>query len=394
MRGAVERRRVGALRSQALERVGARLDVIEVLALERDGDQNVTNLQRVALHLVDADQVIAEPRRHGRRDLTRLEAPQALHELWDEARLVLLDPAQIATALAAVGVARFAARDVLELRAMHQLVPHPCDVRPSHRAVGGVRQARLGDEPHVRDGRALEVIRVLRDVGRQLGVADRAGVRNRIGPDRERGDTHRVVLVTIDPPKLGVGNVDVAREILLQLDQWNLLAVNRLELREQIAVGRRRDELLPFADIELAVGLELRIAHHLGRRGRPRGLDDLLVAHTNAEPLVLLLEKRVLDHLVNDMILDLLVFFFRDRGAPVLLPILFRGDLHAPLVFRDLELPAVDAEHHIAAGAEDAHHLSDGEPCHKGDGEDVKDPFGIGAHGAQHGDSEFRSNEG
>ena len=200
--------------------------------------------------------------------------------------------------------------------------------------------------------------------------------------------------VLVEPPQLGVGDVDIAGEILEQLDARNLLAVHRLDLQQHVAVGRRGEELLPLANIELAVRLELRVAQHLGRRRIVRHRDDLFVADPNAEATVLLLQQRVLDHLIDDLILDLLVLFARQRRGAVLLAILFGRDLHALLILGDREFSAVDAEHHIAAGTEDAHHLTDGKPCHESDGEDVKDPFGVGAHRAQHGDFELRSEEG
>src|SRR5439155_16081465 len=145
--------------------------------LQRDRDENVADLQRIAFDLIEADDVIAEPRRHGRGDLARLEPAQALHELRDEARLVLVDPAQIATALATERVARLALGHVLELRATRELIPHPRDVRARRGAVGGVRQPWLHDEPDIRDGGTLEVVLVLRHISGQLRVTDHAGVR-------------------------------------------------------------------------------------------------------------------------------------------------------------------------------------------------------------------------
>src|SRR5260221_633711 len=99
---------------------------------------------------------------------------------------------------------------------------------------------------------------MLLDVRRQLGVTDRRGIRDRERRYRERRNLDRVMLVPVDAPQLGVGDVDVAREILRELDTRNLLAVDAFDLRQQVAIGRRREELLPFAQIELTVGLELR----------------------------------------------------------------------------------------------------------------------------------------
>ena len=117
------------------------------------------------------------------------------------------------------------------------------------------------------------------------------------------------MLILVDPPQLGIGDVHIAREVLSQLDARNLIAINRLDLREHRAVTRGREELLPLADIELAVGLELRVARDLGGRRVSRHVDDLFVAHPNPKPLVLLPEQRVLSHLIDDLIAELLVFF-------------------------------------------------------------------------------------
>ena len=202
------------------------------------------------------------------------------------------------------------------------------------------------------------------------------------------------MLILVQPPQLGVRNVDIAREVLEQLDARNLLAIDRLDLQEQVTVSRGREELLPFPNVELAVGLELGVARHLRQRRIVRHRDDLFGADPNPETTVLLLEQRILDHLIDDLILNLPVVFARQRSRAVLLAILFGRDLYALLELGDLEFLAVHAQHDIAAGTEDAHHLTDGEPCHEGDGEDVKDPLGVGAHRAQHGDFELRSGGG
>jgi len=103
-----------------------------------------------------------------------------------------------------------------------------------------------------------------------------------------------------------------------------------------------------------------------------RHCDDLFGADPDTETPVLLFEERVLDHLIDDLILELPVLFLRQRGGAVLLPVLFGGELHALLILGHREFFAVDAEDDVAAGTEDAHHLTDGEPPHKRDGEDIK----------------------
>ena len=176
-----------------------------------------------------------------------------------------------------------------------------------------------------------------------------------------------------------------------QLDARNLLAVDPFDLREQIPIGRGGQELLPLAQIELAVGLELRIAHHFGRRRVVRHVDDLFGADANAETIVLLLQQRVLNHLIDHLILDLLVLLARQRRRAVLLPVLFGSDLDALLILIHLEFFAVDAQHHVAAGAENARYLGGGEPKDEGNGdEDDRDVLRTRTQTAQHGNSEFR----
>ena len=145
----------------------------------------MTNLDGVAFHLIDADQVIAELRGHGSRHLSRLETAHPGTELGVEAGIVLLDPAEIATAMPADSVARLALGDVLELRAAGELGAHARDMSVRSRAIGGVRQARQRHEADVRDGRTLEIVGVVRHVRGDFRIADGRGVRDRVGPDRE-----------------------------------------------------------------------------------------------------------------------------------------------------------------------------------------------------------------
>src|SRR4029077_12659580 len=157
----VERRRITPLRRQALERVGARFDLVEVRTLERYGDQDVTDLQRVAFDLIDAYDVVPELCRPRGRHLAGLQAPHGLHEGSDEGGVVPFDPADIPAALPAAGVARLALRDVLELRPAGELAANARDVGTRRGAVLGTRQARDRNEPYVRDGRPLEVVGML-----------------------------------------------------------------------------------------------------------------------------------------------------------------------------------------------------------------------------------------
>ena len=159
-------------------------------------------------------------------------------------------------------------------------------------------------------------------------------------------------------------------------------------------IGRRSQELLPLADIELAVGLKLRIPHHFGRRRCRRDLAHFVIADANAETPVLLLQQRLLHHLIDDLVTDLLLVLARHRRRARLLAVLLSRDLDALLVFVDLVFSAVDAEDHVAAGTEDAHDLTNGQPGDERNGEDVKDPLRVRVHRAHQGHCDNSSTEG
>src|SRR2546426_12695852 len=91
----------------------------------------------------------------------------------------------------------------------------------------------------------------------------------------------------------------------------DLVAVARLELPQEPRIATRREKPLPFADVELAVGLEFGCGHDLGRRRAACRLDHFFVAHRDAEPPVLLLEQDLLEQLLHHLIRDLLLVFAR-----------------------------------------------------------------------------------
>ena len=234
--------------------------------------------------------MIAERRGHRGRHLSRLEIAHPGTELRVEARIVFLDPADIAAAMAADGVARLALGDILELHPAGQLGAHARDLSARRRAIGGVRQAWHRHEAHVSHGGALEIVRVFRHVRADFSIADRRRIGDRVGPDRQRRDRRGIVLIFVDPPEFGVRDVDVGREVLCQLDAGNLVAIHRFDLHEQLAIRRRSQELLPFANIELTVRLKLGIPHHFGRRRCRCNLADFVVADANTQTTVFLLQ--------------------------------------------------------------------------------------------------------
>ena len=138
-------------------------------------------------------------------------------------------------------------------------------MRAGRRRVRRGRESGDRDELYERLRGPFEVVLVRPEIALELGVRDGDRIGDEVGPDREGGNRHRVVLVLVDPPQLRVGDVHVGRDVLRQLELREPLAVDHLDLGERDAVPRLQ-ELLPLTEIELAVGLELGVAHHLGRR--------------------------------------------------------------------------------------------------------------------------------
>ena len=100
------------------------------------------------------------------------------------------------------------------------------------------------------------------------------------------------MLIAPDAPKLGVGDVNTARDLVEQLPARNLRPVILLERGKQaglLCVGAR-DQPLVLLHIELTVGLQLGRALDKRRRRDRSVLLDLVVRDPYAATLVLLLE--------------------------------------------------------------------------------------------------------
>src|SRR2546423_14572345 len=93
--------------------------------------------------------MVAERRGHRGRHLSRLQIAHPGTELRVEARIVFLDPADIAAAMAADGVARLALGYILELHPAGQLGAHTRDLSARRRAIGGGRQPWHRPQAHV-----------------------------------------------------------------------------------------------------------------------------------------------------------------------------------------------------------------------------------------------------
>src|SRR3989442_447849 len=84
-------------------RVGARLDVLEMLALRLEGNQDVAHAERVVPRRVHADDVVSEARQDGLAQLPRVEPPERREERGVEPALVSPDPSEVAPTGAARG---------------------------------------------------------------------------------------------------------------------------------------------------------------------------------------------------------------------------------------------------------------------------------------------------
>ena len=261
---AVEPRTGGLLRCQPVERVGARIDGVEVLALERDRDEDVPHVYRIALHGIDANQMIAELREHGLAEHAGAETAQRRGEGRDESRVVALDPSEISSTRGAPRVRRLPLGRVFKLGfAAGDFGPQGVDVRPRSRAIGTVGDARNHEIAEPGGRGALELTLMSRVVALQLRLRHGCqGVRDVLGSDREQRDGDRFVLVAPDTPQLRVREVNVRRQIVLQLALGQILPVELLDLRLEFR-SCGGEVALPLGDIEPAVGLEGRVLHHL-----------------------------------------------------------------------------------------------------------------------------------
>src|SRR5437016_332946 len=314
LRRAVQPTAVGLRGRQAIQRVGARVDGIEMPTLRNDGDRDVTHVESIAFRGFDAEQMVAEARAYRLAELPRRQAAQARQKLGIKPGLVALHPAQIAAPRATHRVRRLLLGRVLELhRTSRDLVPQAPRFRERRRRVGGVGHARLRHEAEPGRGWALEVVFVGRVVALDLVIRHRGErVRNLVGADVEHGDRHGLVLITPDAPQPGVGDIDVGGEVLLELALREILAVQLLDLGAELLAGAT-EIALPLGDVEPAVRLERGILHDLPqdlrRWGTARHLPDFIVRHLDPEPAILALEQDFLDELVGDLILELLFVF-------------------------------------------------------------------------------------
>src|SRR5256886_12072692 len=130
-------------------------------SLGGDPDEDMPRVDGVALRRIDADQVIPKPRLHWLAHNADRQRTEPRDEAGVEARLVALDPAQVATSGAAARVRPLLLRHVLELRlAAADLRPQGAHPAERGRAVPGVRDARLRHVAEPRGGRSLQVVLV------------------------------------------------------------------------------------------------------------------------------------------------------------------------------------------------------------------------------------------
>src|SRR5256714_1389537 len=301
-------------------------------SLERDRDQDVSRVYGVAFCGIDADQVIPEARHDRLAHHAHRQRTHPGDEPGVEARLVALDPAEVAPPRPAPRVRRLLLRDVLEFRfSTDELGPQGVRARERGRAVAGVGDARLRDVAEPRRRRPLEVVLVRVVVALQLGVRHR---RERIGyvlgSYREHRDGDRFVLIAPDAPQLGVRDVYVRGQVLLQLALGQVVAVQLLDLAGELGAGTRQ-VALPLGDVELTVGLKRGLLQHLLQdlRGRPtaRRPDDLFVRDRDAETAGGALEQDVVNELIGDLGLDLLLVLAAQTPDSLLVPVLLEGSL-------------------------------------------------------------------
>ena len=100
------------------------------------------------------------------------------------------------------------------------------------------------------------------------------------------------------------------------------------------------------------------------------------------------MEQRALDDLVHDLILNLLFVLARERRETAAPPGLLVGRLQRGLILGQVDRVPVDLEHDIGTTVRppsgDAHPHVEDQPADEADGQDVEDPLGVFAHGAEH----------
>src|SRR5204862_6340923 len=361
--GAVQPSAVVLVRGQAVQRVRARIHRVQMRTLEGDGNEDVTHPYRIALYGVDPDEVKPKLGAHRLAEHSRRQAAHGGGERRDETGPAALRPPQISTTRTRSRVGGLPFRDVVELGlASRDLIPQGARMPAGRRAVGGARDARQLDVAEPGRRGSLEIVPVHAVVALQLRVRYRSErVRYLLRVDGEQRNRHRFVLVTPGAPQLRVGNVEVGRQVLLQLALRQVLAVQLFDLRRELRTGAR-DVALPLGDVELTVGLESGVLEHLlhdlGRRRGARGLDDLVVRDRDTEAAVRPVEQDLLDELVGNPILQLPLVLPRQPPAALLPPVLVEHRLVLLLERLGAHDGAVHLEDDVSAAAENLLDLS------------------------------------
>ena len=185
-----------------------------------NANQNVSQCERISRARIQFDQMVAELRLDGLRQLAGLQVVNGLFELRNEAATHAL--AKIAALGARHTVVRFAPCHIIELRATGNLGAKLRNFRTGGRAVSGGHHAR--NRHHAQHGAAgtLELFLVCLVKGLQLTVIDRLV---RFGWGRtECHEADRCAVVGVAPglPQLVVGDVESTGDLLEELLFWNL----------------------------------------------------------------------------------------------------------------------------------------------------------------------------
>ena len=188
--------------------------------------------QRVSLALVQPDQMEAELRGHRRRERSGDELAGGILERLHEAALWSL--AERAPLAAREGIVRLALRDFLEFRAVDDLGPDRLDLALRVGAVGRRRSARDLDQRDDAPALALELLPVGIEVLLDFSIRHLRSqfLRHHRLECHER-NLGGVVRVAPSLPKPGVGEKDVAGDLLEQLLLRDLRAIVGLELGQE-----------------------------------------------------------------------------------------------------------------------------------------------------------------
>src|SRR5688572_13985611 len=98
------------------------------------------------------------------------------------------------------------------------------------------------------------------------------------------------MLVTVSVPELGIRDVNVRKDLRLELEPGDFVPVIVLELHQHALLASLRtvQEPLILFDVETTIGLESRIIEKRRRRVGPGLLDDFFVTDANT-PLAVFL---------------------------------------------------------------------------------------------------------